>query len=186
MVEITLYGATAATYERITGVRGSYERCLSGIRRLLERKISVRLKTILMTLNRHEFAAIGNLARAWGVKFRFDAALFPCLDGDKGPLALRVAPEEAAAKEFAQPDRVREWREYYERRKDMVLPDLLYNCGAGVTGFHVDPYGKLQPCLMTRHYQYDLMKGSFAEGWRDHVVRVREAGAGPRLSLQPV
>ena len=34
VVEVTLYGATAGTYERITGVPGSFERCLAGVRRL--------------------------------------------------------------------------------------------------------------------------------------------------------
>jgi radical SAM protein with 4Fe4S-binding SPASM domain len=173
-VEITLYGATATTYERITGVRGSYGRCLAGIQRLLDHQITIRLKTMLMTLNRHEFLAIENLAREYGVKFRSDAGIFPCLDGDKSPLRLRVAPAEVIEKEFADPDRLRHWREYYEQRKDLAVSDALYDCGAGLSGFHVDPHGNLQPCVMTHGYRYNLMSGSFAEGWRNVIPRVRE------------
>ena len=36
-IEITLYGRTRETYERITGVPGSYDRCMRGIRLLLDR-----------------------------------------------------------------------------------------------------------------------------------------------------
>ena len=54
-VEVSLYGAAAATYEMITGVEGSFERCLTGIRRFLEHGINVRLKTVLMTLNCREY-----------------------------------------------------------------------------------------------------------------------------------
>ncbi len=30
LVEVTLYGASEEVYERVTGVRGSYRRCLDG------------------------------------------------------------------------------------------------------------------------------------------------------------
>ena len=36
-VEISLYGMTKGTYERVTRVPGSFEKCLAGIRRLVER-----------------------------------------------------------------------------------------------------------------------------------------------------
>ena len=36
-IEITLYGMTKATYDRVTRVPGSYEKCLEGIRRLVDR-----------------------------------------------------------------------------------------------------------------------------------------------------
>ena len=42
VVEISLYGATASTYETITGTPGSYEKCLNAVRRLSERKIPCR------------------------------------------------------------------------------------------------------------------------------------------------
>ena len=79
LVEVSLYGATASTYERITQVKGSFERCLRGIDRLLEAGHRLRLKTVLMTHNRHELAAMEAIAKARGVPFYFDTAIFPCL-----------------------------------------------------------------------------------------------------------
>ena len=67
-VEISLYGATAGTYESVTRVPGSYEKCLRGIRGLLDNGIRVNLKTMLMTVNRHEFAAMENIAKDFGVR----------------------------------------------------------------------------------------------------------------------
>ncbi len=92
-----------------------------GIRRLLEHKINVKLKTILMTLNRHEFFDIENMAKDLGVKFRFDAAIFPCLNGDKTPLSLRVSPEDAVEKEFSDDERLRHWRDYFERYQGLPV-----------------------------------------------------------------
>ncbi len=56
-VEVTLYGATRTTWERVTGVPGSYERSLAGIERLRRRGVRLRLKTTL----RH--APAGRLVR---------------------------------------------------------------------------------------------------------------------------
>ncbi|HXX57901.1 MAG TPA: radical SAM protein, partial [Thermodesulfovibrionales bacterium] len=177
VVEISLYGATAATYENITGVAGSYERCLDGIKRLLGGKIRVRLKTILMTMNSHEFADIEDMAREFGVKFRFDAAIFPCANGDKSPLNLRVAPSDAVDKEFSDRERARVWKDYMRTRQEWAPTDSLYQCGAGLTGFHIDPYGYLQPCLMTRNMRYDLSKGSFLSGWNGIISGIRNKKA---------
>ena len=56
----------------------------------------------------------------------------------------------------------------------MYLTDRLYNCGAGVTGFHVEPGGILRPCLMMKKVGFDLAGGGFAEGWRSLVSMMDE------------
>lgn len=177
-VEISLYGATAGTYESITGVEGSFARCMSGIHRLLEHGFDVRLKTILMTLNRDEFHDIEKIAGDLGVKFRFDAAIFPCADGSRYPMDLRVSPEEAVEKEFSDSKRAHGWIEYFQRSRSQPSSGKLYNCGAGLTGFHINPHGKLQPCLMAGHLQYDLLDGAFLTGWRDVLSGLREQKTG--------
>jgi radical SAM protein with 4Fe4S-binding SPASM domain len=177
-VEISLYGSTPEIYERVTGVKGSYKRCIKGIRKLAERKINVRLKTILMTLNSHDLFSIEEVARAMGVKFRFDAAIFPCIDGDKSALDLRVPPRDAIEKEFSDPERLRLWERYFEDVRDQAPTDDLYTCGAGLTGFHIDPYGSLLPCLMSRDINFDLVKGNFLMGWENISSRVRDLKAG--------
>jgi radical SAM protein with 4Fe4S-binding SPASM domain len=172
VVEISLYGATAATYEKITGVVGSYERCIQGISRLLSGKIHVNLKTILMTANSHEFFDIENIAKEFGVKFRFDSEIFPRFDGDKYPLELRVTAMDAIEKDFSDDDRRRQWKKYFEKTKGQPVHDSLYNCGAGVTGFHIDPYGNLQPCLMVTNIKYSLLSGSFISGWNNVISSI--------------
>src|SRR4029077_13124080 len=53
-VEITLYGRTRETYERLTGVPGSFDQCMRGIALVLERGLPLTLKTVAVTLNKHE------------------------------------------------------------------------------------------------------------------------------------
>jgi len=182
IIEISLYGATAPTYEKITGVTGSFEKCMQGIRQLHDRNLKVRLKTILMTLNSHEFFAIQNIAKDSGIKFRFDAAIFPCKDGDKAPLELRVPADDAIIKDFSDKERALSWKQYFERVQGQSLDDTLYTCGAGVTGFHIDPFGLLKPCLMTKNIFHDLSEGSFLKGWHDIISKIKEKKAGGDVS----
>jgi len=176
-VEISLYGATAETYGKITGAPGAFEHCLGGIERLLAAGLNVRLKTVLMTLNRHELPDIERMAEELGVEFRFDPAIFPRLDGDRAPIRLRIPAEEAVEKELADEVRLRRWRDYFRRRRDLAATDALYQCGAGLTYFHIDPYGNLRPCLMINEPAHDLRNGSFLTGWRDVMPRIRQRKA---------
>lgn len=178
-VEITLYGATEATYERITGVRGSYAACMDGIHRLRDAGIRVGLKTILMTLNRHEFRDIESFAASLNVKFRFDAAIFPRADGGRGPLNLRVSPREAVDLEMENPKRREDWQKFFERHRDPEVSDRLFLCGAGVTGFSIDPFGGLKPCLMAGAGCYDLTEGTFLTGWKEAIPAIRNIRIRP-------
>ncbi len=174
-VEISLYGATRVTFERITRVKGSYENCLDGIMRLLDRQINVKLKTVLMTCNRHELSAMKKMAEEYGVKFRFDPDILPCLgNGDRSALNLRVPPEEVIEIEASDEERSRHWADYYEKRKDLPVTEDLYECAAGLTSFHVDPYGNISPCLMTPQYKYTLTNSSFVSRWLDDIAPIRE------------
>jgi radical SAM protein with 4Fe4S-binding SPASM domain len=181
MVEISLYGATAETYETVTRVEGSYDKCLRGVHRLLDAGIEVGFKTVLMTVNQHELEAMRTLAEDLGVDFRIDAAIFPCLsDGNRDPLALRVAPAVGVDGELAAPGAVSKLREYVEKRSDIPVSDRLYGCGAGVTGFSVDPYGWASPCLMATHVRANLLERGLNEVWNDDLKMVmdRPAPAG--------
>lgn len=174
VVEITLYGRTKETYERVTGVPGSYERCLRGIELLHERGLPLRLKTMAMTLNKHEIWAMKEYAESLGVDFRFDPLISACLDGSQRPTELRIAPEEAVQFDLADDKRLERWLDYCDRFWGPPSNGrYLFVCGAGLTRFHIDPYGELSICMSYRNESYDLRSGSFYEGWRDFIPRVR-------------
>lgn len=169
IVEITLYGVTKETHEKVTGIPGSFKRCQRGIELLLERKIPLGLKTMVMTINRNEFSNIKEYAEGLGVKFRFDPILNPKLDGSKIPCNFRLSPEEVVKLDLADEKRVKEWREFCEKFIGPFQADNLFNCGAGVSTFHIDPYGQMSSCEMIRFQNYDLRRGSFEEGWH-HAI----------------
>lgn len=181
LVEITLYGASEDTYRQITGKQNGLAACLAAIEKLRKAGVEVGLKTILMTLNRHEFQDIKKIAEQYGLKFRYDPAIFPRFDGDNRVTRLRLAPREVAEIDFSDPQLAKEWVGYFTRREGTVVAtDRLYLCGSGLTSFHINAMGMLQPCLMARSVCYDLTRGDFQTGWQEVIPRIRKEKADPQ------
>jgi radical SAM protein with 4Fe4S-binding SPASM domain len=178
-VEVTLYGASEEVYERVTGVRGSYRRCLAGVDALLSRGVEVGLKAVIMTDNQHEMPALRAMAADRGVAFRVDGALFPCRDGDRGPLDHRVSAADAVAIEMEDDGLRRRTADYFERTKGLPPGRRLFDCMAGLTSFHVDPLGTLLACMMVSTHGFDLRRGTFREGWEGVIPRFREQELAP-------
>ncbi len=167
VVEISIYGASAATHDKITTVDGSFDRVANAIEKLLEHGVRLRLKSILMKPNQDEFSDIRALVEdKYGLEFRMDAAIMPRLDGDMMPLELRVDPKIAVEHEMADPTALEKWAKVQQQSKQLPPTAKLYTCGAGVIGFHIDPEARLLPCLLTTDVSYDLSEKSFAEGWK--------------------
>jgi radical SAM protein with 4Fe4S-binding SPASM domain len=166
VVEITLYGATEGTYERVTQVPGSYARCRRGIELALDRGLRLSLKAVLLTTNRHELPDMRVFADQLGVRFRYDGMLWPRLDGGEQPLAHRLSLQEMINLDRQDPERQRAWDESARSFGDqLVRAEYVYGCGAGFRSFHVDCSGQLSMCLMARRTAYNLLQGSFQEGW---------------------
>jgi radical SAM protein with 4Fe4S-binding SPASM domain len=174
-IEITLYGATQETYERVTGIPGSYARCRRGIDLFLERQLPLGLKTVVMTLNRPELEQMKVLAASLGVKFRFDPILSTALDGSARPTYLRLTPEEIVALEKADPGRARRWPENFRNNQAIASSERkMYLCRAGKQGFHIDATGRLCLCLSARQPSFNLRGGSFQEGWEQFLPQLTD------------
>jgi radical SAM protein with 4Fe4S-binding SPASM domain len=173
-IEITLYGRTRNTYERVTGVPGSYDRCLAGIRLLMERSLPLSLKTLVLTTNSHEIWPIRSFVeQELGLPFRFDATVNPCLDCSAQPLSFRLTPQQIAELDFTDERRATEWRELAARQLPRSA-DYAYGCEAGIKAFAVNPWGRLSLCAFAAVEGYDLRSGSFREGWKGPVLAERK------------
>jgi radical SAM protein with 4Fe4S-binding SPASM domain len=177
-IEITLYGATRETYERLTGVRGSYDRCMRGINLLLERGLPLKLKSVAVTINKHEILDMQRFAEGLGVEFKYDAMMSPRIDCSQSPLAVRLRPEEIVELDLADPTRVAEWRRIATQfNGPSQQSDEVYECGGGVNSFAVDPEGKMSICVLSHVDAYDLREGGFNEGWKHYLRQVRHKKA---------
>ena len=176
-IEITLYGRTKDTYERLTGVPGSFERCLRGIALLRDRGLPLALKTVAVSTNRHEIPDMQAFAAELGVAFKFDAMINPRLDCSQSPIDVRLSPEESVALDLADPKRADEWVAFADEMRKALeakpAPDTVYQCGGGVSTFAVDPYGRMSICVLSEAHKYDTRAGTFREGWETFLLQQR-------------
>ncbi len=179
-IEITLYGHTRETHERLTRAPGSYPRVHKAIEWLMDRKLPLRLKTVVLKENRDELWDMQRFAEDLGVEFKFDAMINPRLDGSRGPLATRLEPVEVVELDVLDRKRADAWQSFCEHFNGPPQPpgreDCLYHCGGAVNSFSIDPYGRLGLCNFSSAPGdlYDLREGSFREGWERFLGGVVE------------
>ena len=144
--EITLYGATAATYEAITGVQGSYARCCLGVDALVKHGVSLSLKTTLTKRNIPELDAMRQMASNWGLPFSEGWLLLKRRDGNLSAVEdLRLSAEVCVAIEGTDHAVVDDWVDTALLKSSPGIEDNFY-CQAGKNSFAINPIGEMNPC----------------------------------------
>jgi radical SAM protein with 4Fe4S-binding SPASM domain len=184
-VEVSVYGVTEETYERVTRRSGSFAAFRRGLDWLLENGIRVRLKAMALRSNVDELPQIAHFCRERTEDlFRFDPFLHMRYDGNpernEEIRAERLSPTEIVAIEQADEERFGSLEKDCDK---LIFPagqdhsdcDHLFRCGAGNGSFTVSYDGMFQLCPSLVHPDcvYDLRKGHLAEAWNDFVPKVR-------------
>jgi MoaA/NifB/PqqE/SkfB family radical SAM enzyme len=165
MIEITQYGYTPETYDKVTDAGAQYDRFQRGLNRLRAAGVAITLKAIGMKWTRDELHDIRRYAEREGLPFRFDAVLSPRIDGGRKPLEQRLSPAEVAAIEGGDSKRTGEMADYCATRIGAPPPsDKRYQCGAGAATFVIDPYGKMHVCELSRKPGWDVLRDGFVAG----------------------
>jgi len=194
-IEVTVYGAKAATYERVTRRPGSFASFTDGLNRLLESGVKVRLKAMAIRSNFHELPAIAAFCRAHTKDyFRFDPQLHLRFDRDEVRndeiKTERLTPEEIVALEMADEARFSALRNGCDKLINEEFThigcDHLFHCGAGSGSFNVSYDGKFRLCssLWAPETMYDLRRGSLREAWEQLVPKVRDMRSQRREFLE--
>jgi radical SAM protein with 4Fe4S-binding SPASM domain len=179
-VEVSIYGATQETYERVTRRPGSFQAFLTGVQLLRERGVPLLIKMPVMTLNQHEVLQAKALVEGWGIKFVYCTDIFPRVDGSLEPLEYRLSPEAVVRVDDLMQGQSR-WRAEGggEQEGGCHGQASLFTCQCGKSTMAVTPYGRMNLCVSFPIPQFDLQAGSVAEGWQTLVELVDRANATP-------
>jgi radical SAM protein with 4Fe4S-binding SPASM domain len=177
-IEITLYGRSRETYEALTMIPGSYDRCIRGIKLLKERGLPLKLKTVATSINKHEVFAMKQFAEEeLGVEFKFDAQINPRIDCSQSPLAVRLTPEEVVALDMNNPSSANEYR-HLAVQNLVSAPNLseietIYSCGGGMNSFAINAYGHMSICTISQQETFDVRDTTLNSLWQGALLQLR-------------
>lgn len=182
-IEITVYGVTRDTYERVTRKKGSFDAFMAGLDLLLKNNIDVRLKAMAMRSTIKELPDISSFCRQRTKDyFRFDPFLHLRYDGN--PIRNeeikkeRISPHEIVAIEQADVDRSRALKEECHK---LINPEFLRNdsdsiffCNLGRNRCSISYDGYFRLCSSLCHPEcvYNLKKSSISDAWLNFVPGV--------------
>jgi len=160
-VNVSIYGATEAVYERMTGVSGSYPQFRQGLLNLAAAALPAVVRMPVTTINCGEIQACRQLVESLQMKFQYCLEIMTTITGDRTPLQYRLAPEE----------KVRIDREMLPHR-GMSAPEescsegqSFIECACGQSRFAITAYGQMNLCTAFPIPRYDLRTGTVKEGW---------------------
>jgi len=146
--EITLYGATAATYEAITGISGGFARSCAGIEALIKHHVPLNLKTTITQQNVGELDAMRQMAHNWGLPLSAGWLLFKRRDGELSDLAnCRISAIEGVELETTDRASATDWTESAMSETGIGTADRAFFCQAGQTVFAINSQGEMNTCI---------------------------------------
>jgi len=162
-VEISFYGRESV-HDKITGVRGSFEKSINAVNLLKRYKIKVTIKCLLMKSNFNDYPWLIRYARNNGVSYRFDPTVAPKNNGDKSILKHRLSNQQLK-RVFGDKDLV--GNVSFEDRKGGGFSDWSNDlfCSGGHNSCGIDSYGNVYPCLQLLIPLGNLRDKTFSKIW---------------------
>ncbi|HEX5045410.1 MAG TPA: radical SAM protein [Candidatus Polarisedimenticolaceae bacterium] len=156
-VEISIHGSRPESHEALTKIKGSFAKTVKALENLVEAGIKINVKCPITRLNQDELFEIRDIGDRLGVFITFDAVITPKDDGDLSHMHLR--PDDAFLEKY--------WGEWYGELHRGKLPPKTNHCasdgasavcGSGRSGFTLDPYGNILPCVAFRRKVANILE----------------------------
>jgi radical SAM protein with 4Fe4S-binding SPASM domain len=139
-VEISVFSATAAVHDEVTGAPGSFKKAIHGLARLHHLGVRVKLKCPLLDTSSADFRSVRELAERFGAGLLFDPFISPKFNGDQSVTQCRG--DDQILMEFFEDEITRkpQLREITQRKKTDAI------CGVARRFMTVAPDGRMIPC----------------------------------------
>lgn len=187
-VNITLYGSSEETYEKLCRCPGGYEKAVKAVRLLKERGVDVKINGSATRLNRQDMAEIYRIGRELDVPVHTDCYMSPALHerGLPQDRQTRLDPESAARAEVEAlraelgPEGLREYAGLIaaeiENEKKEYGTGIF--CLAGNCSFTVNWQGELRPCVSLSEPSAPVFERGFEAAWQE----IREKAKGLHMN----
>ena len=184
-IEISVYGVTRETYEKVTRKPGSFKKFLHGVDLLMDSGVKVRFKAMALQSTVDELPQIAAFCRARTKDFfRFDPQLHMRFDRNEERnreiRKERLSPRQVAELEKADEER---FGAMEKECGTLINFDIghrncnhLFHCGAGNGSFNIGFDGMARLCSSLYHPDciFDLKTGTLKDFWDNFIPKVRD------------
>jgi radical SAM protein with 4Fe4S-binding SPASM domain len=179
-ISITLYGLHPATFRKTTGQGPEVlKTVVENIRSLRTNKIPFNLRAMALPALVPELEALNAFAaRECPHEFFVDTNVHNRIDGTEVDSRHKLTPGEQLAVDrlyLGQKD-LDLIREAIDQTPDTGTPGL-FQCSAGQKMLHLDAFGRLHPCIVSRFQPYDLRNGDFETAFKTFLPSFRQRAA---------
>ena len=188
-LNVTIYGGSEDTYEKLCHYRGGYAKTINAIQRLIENDVHVKINYTVTKYNFHEIAKVIEWAKERALLVSADTYMIPVKRERERPFDMqsRLMPKEAAAArvkcwklQMNQQDYERNVEEMKKDMEEIVKGNSSYNCDmtchAGSSSFTITWDGKMMPCLTLEKVQIDVFEKGFENAWKyivDETMKIK-------------
>ncbi len=156
-VEVSLYGASQASYRTVAGHEIYLQKTIDGIDRLVARDISVVIKAPLMQANFHEMDQLADMALSrWNHKISFSPHMVPRDDRDGSPLAQQLTAEQLKHYLTTHSPPVRE---------SIHTDDSKPPCTLARDYLVISPFGDVFPCVNIKRSVGNVRERAIRKIW---------------------
>lgn len=195
-INITLYGASEQSYQRLCGDGDAFNRVHRAVEWLKQYGVPVKFNTSITPENVNDLEAMIHYAKSMGSPIQTATYMFPPVRRDASMIGQneRLSPEEAALArvkaDFLQNEPAwflgqAERFAYFVPVTDEMLEGQSaseaqeMHCRAGRCSFWLDWQGNVGNCGMYTSVKHPLGERSFAEVWKEVVEETNEVRYSP-------
>ncbi len=186
-MEITLYGASAETYEKVCGNGNAYANVVRAIDLLLAEGINIELKTTAIEDNLDDYDVMAEFSFKHGTPLNIVDYLYPVRSSSQTTNAYRLTPEKLVdfqekvyrtnrrlfgiySKEAAAPESG-SYANKLARELDDITPspqraESAFSCNAGSSDFWITWDGRMLPCGALEEPAFLPLEIGFNNAWK--------------------
>ncbi len=180
-INITLYGASNKTYEKLCHFPDGFDKATTGIRFLIERNVDVKVNGSLAKGNVNDHMKIIEIGESLGAPVRIDTYMYPTTRERTRAynFQARLDPQ-TAAKARVEVLRREMGKELFSQYRSSTLNKIYHangesstqghmKCRAGQSSFVINWQGYMRPCVVLEQPSIPLDTPPFPDAWKQVV-----------------
>ncbi len=171
-IGLSLYSLNKDTHEKITSVKGSYNKTLCVIEKLREKNINVEIKNFLLNTNCKDCISVRDYARKINASSVADLSLIPTIEGNKKTLEY-VVNENDLYELYKNPSSPLYMKDIKKRDVTKLQNESL--CYAGCHTLCITPNLDIHPCVSLPINLGNFNRISLKDIWRNAIKKAPDS-----------